>query len=96
MLKTNTLKDLIWRLEDIYEMLVQRNYDGVSYYNLDEFSTPTKNLKLVLELIQKELKEQSAPDNQWLIRKEPGTKDTYYTAEGALPDDVLAVYGIVK
>ena len=34
--------------------------------------------------------------NQWLIRKEPGTKDTYFVAEGTPPDEVLSVYGIVK
>jgi hypothetical protein len=34
--------------------------------------------------------------SQWLIRKEPNTKDTYYVAEGTPPDDVLRVYGIVK
>lgn len=34
--------------------------------------------------------------NQWLIRKEQGTKDTYFVSEGVPPDKVLAVYGIVK
>lgn len=34
--------------------------------------------------------------NQWLIRKEPNTKDTYYVAEGIPPDEVLMVYRIVK
>ena len=40
----------------------------------------------------------TAPEanNQWLIRKEQGTKDTYYVAEGTPPDEVLKVYGIVK
>lgn len=34
--------------------------------------------------------------SQWLIRKEPNTKDMYYVVEGTPPDDVLMVYGIVK
>ena len=35
-----------------------------------------------------------AASNDWLIRKEPNTKDKYYVAEGKPPASVLEIYEI--
>ena len=35
-----------------------------------------------------------AVSNDWLIRKEPNTKDKYYVAEGKPPANVLEIYEI--
>ena len=71
--------------------------DNGSGYNSDFTLTLQKAADLIEGLIQKlsSVQHESEVD-QWLIRKEPNTKDTYYVAEGIPPDDVLMVYGIVK
>lgn len=52
------------------------------------------DLSKALEAEQTQQVQQLASTSQWLIRKVPNTKDTYYVAEGTPPDNVLEVYGI--
>ena len=71
--------------------------DNGSGYNSDFTLTLQKAADLIEKLTRETNSVQYNPrPHQWLIRKEPNTKDTYYVAEGAPPDDVLMVYRIVK
>jgi hypothetical protein len=47
------LKDLRWRLDDIRSMLMTEGRDGSSIYGCDEWSTPTVNLQLAIDKIDK-------------------------------------------
>lgn len=48
-----------------------------------------------IKLLQGALGSGMNPEKNWLIRKEPNTRDNYYVAEGNPPAHVLEVYGIV-
>jgi hypothetical protein len=83
-------KELLHKLRLTYS-------DNGSGYNSDFTLTLQKAADLIEELTQELNLVQYKPSvHHWLIRKEPGTKDTYFVAEGTPPDNVLAVYGIVK
>ena len=83
-------KELLYKLRFFYG-------NNGSGYNSDFTLTLQKAADLIEGLIQKlsSVQHESEVD-QWLIRKEPSTKDTYYIADGTPPDEVLMVYGIVK
>lgn len=71
--------------------------DNGSGYNSDFTLTLQRAADLIEELTQElNLVQHNPRPHQWLIRKEAGTKDTYYIADGTPPDEVLMVYGIVK
>lgn len=83
-------KELLYKLRFTYS-------DNGSGYNSDFTLTLQKAADLIEKLTQETNSVQHNPrPHQWLIRKEPSTKDTYYIAGGTPPDEVLVVYGIVK
>lgn len=83
-------KELLYKLRFFYG-------NNGSGYNSDFTLTLQKAADLIEKLTQETNSVQHNPrPHQWLIRKEPGTKDTYYIADGTPPDKVLVVYGIVK
>ncbi len=53
-------KELLWRLNDITEMLQERGVSGLRIYGCDEWSAPVKNLKAAVALIE----EQSVFDDE--------------------------------
>ena len=45
-------KDIIWRLEDIKEMLMSKTVGGGLLYGCDEWSTPVVNLDTAIKVIR--------------------------------------------
>lgn len=46
-------KDILWRLEDIKEMLMSRGVGGERIYGCDEWSAPIQNIDTMTALIKK-------------------------------------------
>jgi len=51
-------KDLLWRLEDIKEMLMSRGVGGARIYGCDEWSVPVKNIDTMIGKLEADIKEQ--------------------------------------
>jgi hypothetical protein len=88
----NTTQELLDKLRYVYA-------DNGSGYNSDFTLTLQQAADLIEELTDRlndKVTDKVQQVKHWLIRKEPGTKDTYYVAEGVPPDEVLVVYGITK
>lgn len=47
-------KELLWRLNDIAEMLQERGVGGDRIYGCDEWSAPVKNIKAAVALIEEQ------------------------------------------
>ena len=47
-------KDLLWRLEDIKEMLMSRGVGGARIYGCDEWSAPVQNIDSAISKIKTE------------------------------------------
>lgn len=57
--KAKTLRDLKWRIEDISAQLTARHGgDGESFYGLDEWSVPIRNLACAVDVINAAMQEQ--------------------------------------
>jgi len=66
----------------------------IDQHAMSSTSVPVYMVLDLIKALEAEQVQQLPSTSQWLIRKVPNTKDTYYVAEGTPPDNVLEVYGI--
>jgi hypothetical protein len=88
----NTTQELLHKLRFTYS-------DNGAGYNSDFTLTLQQAADLIEELtdiLNEKVTDKVQGVKHWLIRKELGTKDTYFVSEGEPPEDVLRIYNIVK